>query len=163
VDFYFIFCIPPRTSHYALHALHISSEMLRRCCQGDITAKAWYVSRVGGSDSEGGIGTTWNSNGERNILLQCSRKENNFAVCPTVVMCCKSTKPHMCTEHSKYLYIRYSKCSNWCPSCCSHMWMPECTRWGVGGVRAARSARACNVLPQLATLQRYPPFAAMSP
>jgi hypothetical protein len=29
----------------------------------------------------------------------------------------------MLTEHHKGLYIHYSKRSNWCPSCCSHMWM----------------------------------------
>lgn len=35
-----------------VHSLHINSNKLRQCCQGDMTAKGGYVSRVGGSSSE---------------------------------------------------------------------------------------------------------------
>jgi hypothetical protein len=47
---------------------------------------------------------------------------NNVAVWPTVGKTCwKSTKLHMRTEMHRDFNIHYSKCSKWCPPCCSHI------------------------------------------
>jgi hypothetical protein len=76
----------------ALHSLH-----LQWCCQGDMMAKGKYVSRVGGSGSEGVPGTTWNRSSECNhcILMYRYLYSNSMAVWPTVAKSCISIKPHM--------------------------------------------------------------------
>jgi hypothetical protein len=66
-----------RTNRYRVTPFSHHYEKLRLCCQGDMTVRRGYVSREGGSGSEGEAGTTWNRNSKRNHCVLMPSYENN--------------------------------------------------------------------------------------
>lgn len=81
------------------------------------------------NNNNGERATTWIVN---KTICRKNLYRNNAAVWPSMAKCCESTNPQMCMEHHKILYSHYSKCSNWCLLCCTHMWIQCQHHWSNG-------------------------------